>query len=67
MMDGYYRIEKAGIPIVLRIYDEFLALVREEEAEEKKELLEQIMNTPPEWAPDLPIAAEAKIIDFYTK
>ena len=67
MMDGYYRIEKAGIPIVLRIYDEFLALVREEEAEEKKEILEQIMNTPPEWAPDLPIAAEAKIIDFYTK
>jgi hypothetical protein len=67
MFDGYYRIEKAGIPIVLRIYDEFLALAREEEAEEKKELLESIMNTPPDWAPDLPIAAEANIIDFYSK
>lgn len=65
--DGYLRAEAAGIPIILRIYDEFLALVREEEAEEKRALLEHIMCQSPEWAPDLPIAAEAEIITAYKK
>lgn len=65
--DGYLRAESAGIPILLRIYDEFLALVREEEAEEKRALLEEIMCQSPEWAPDLPIAAEAEVARFYKK
>jgi hypothetical protein len=65
--DGYLRLEDVGLPVILRIYDEFLILVREEEAESARHITEQIMGTPPEWAADLPVAAEAEIIDVYTK
>jgi DNA polymerase I-like protein with 3'-5' exonuclease and polymerase domains len=65
--DGYLGIAAAGLSVVLRIYDEFLILVREEEAENARHITEQIMGTPPEWAADLPVAAEAEIIDIYTK
>lgn len=66
-MEDYLEIEAAGMPVVLRIYDEFLILVPETEAEEKQEKLLAIMTTPPEWAPDLPLAAECKILTRYEK
>lgn len=65
--EGYLRLEDAGIPNVLRIYDEFLAIVLEDEAEEKAKLMEELMTIPPTWAPDLPIGAEVKILTRYEK
>lgn len=65
--DKYLEIEDADIPIVLRVYDEYLGLVREEVAEEKLAEMEAIMSSPVSWAPDLPLAAEGKIVDFYQK
>ena len=65
--DGYLRLEIAGLPVLLRIYDEVLILVPETVAESAKQLTESIMSFAPEWASDLPIAAEAEIIDYYKK
>jgi len=66
-MDKYLELEDEGFPIVLRVYDEYLSLVREDEAEERRVQMGEIMRKPVPWAPDLPLAAEAKIIDFYQK
>lgn len=65
--EGYLKLEAHGIPVVLRIYDEFLSLAREEEAEEKAVLMKQLMEAPLPWAPGLPIAAEVKILTAYEK
>lgn len=65
--DGYLNLEANGITSVLRIYDEFLALVREDEAEEKAKLMQQIMETPPDWGKDVPLSAEVEILTEYKK
>lgn len=65
---GYLQIEDEGLPVVLRVYDEFLILVREEEAEQKKTVVDNIVRTSPEWASDLPIGTDgAEIISYYKK
>jgi len=65
--DGYLRLADEGLYTLLRIYDEVLLLVPESKAEEARELTEKVMSKSPEWASDLPIAAEAEIIDYYKK
>lgn len=66
-MDGYLRLEAHGLPVVLRVYDEFLVMVPEEGAEENRQLMERLMVQAPAWAPDLPLASEVKIISRYEK
>lgn len=66
-VEKYLEIEGAGIPIVLRVYDEYLGLVKKKDAKRKKAEMEEIMSSPVDWAPGLPLAAEADIIKFYTK
>jgi DNA polymerase len=51
----------------LHVHDEIVLLVKENEAEEKKALLEKLMSEPPSFMPGLPLAAEAQISDCYTK
>ena len=58
-------VSKQGIsigqryPIVLQVHDELVACVPDAQAEECKAYMEQVMATPPDWAPDLPVACEA--------
>lgn len=47
--------------VLLQVHDENVICVAEKEAEEAEEFMIGIMSTPPEWAPDLPVACEAKI------
>lgn len=51
--------------IVLQVHDEVVCCVDAGEAEEAKAYIMQCMSTPPEWAPDLPVACEADIGDNY--
>lgn len=49
------------------VHDEIICEVDEARAEEGLQVLNNIMSTPPRWAPDLPVAAEGEILNCYTK
>lgn len=46
---------------VLQVHDEIVIMVDEHEAEEALEFVQQVMKTPPTWAPDLPVNCEAHV------
>lgn len=48
-------------PVALQVHDEIVCVVDEEEADECKAFMVDVMSTPPKWAPDLPVACEADI------
>jgi DNA polymerase I-like protein with 3'-5' exonuclease and polymerase domains len=52
-------------PVVFQVHDEIVACVPERQAEEAKSYMEQVMSTPPDWAPDLPVACEAAYGENY--
>lgn len=51
----------------MRIHDEVVVLVDEYDAEDHRQAIEQIMSTPPIWASDLPLGAEAIVSKHYRK
>lgn len=59
--------EDAGMPVVLHVHDEIVVEVAEIDAEEAKETLGRIMSTPPDWAPDLPMKSDTKVLRRYAK
>jgi DNA polymerase I-like protein with 3'-5' exonuclease and polymerase domains len=67
LFGAYLRLEEAGFPVVLRVYDEFLALVKEDEIDSRVPLAKSLITESPAWAPDLPIASDVKILDYYKK
>ena len=60
-------LEKKGFVVIMRIHDEVVCLVREEEAEQKLAEIISIMSTPPEWAHGLPLSAEGSLSKTYKK
>jgi DNA polymerase len=65
--DMMLRVEAAGIPIIMHVHDEMVCEVPEDQAGELLAKMLAIMHTPPDWIPDLPVAAEGTINDFYSK
>ena len=66
LVEGMFRAEQAGFSIVAHCHDELICEVPDDSHLGKEELVE-CMVTPPEWAPDLPLAAEAESSQFYKK
>ena len=66
-MDRCCALEDAGYEILMRVHDEVVVLVDEAEAEEHRAAIENIMSTPPPWATDLPLGAEAIVSKHYRK
>lgn len=66
---GYWLLEceKSGIKIVLHSYDELVACVLKDEAEERLAQMIEIMCHGPAWVEGLPLAAEGQISERYTK
>ena len=60
-------LEKAGYEVINSIHDEVLLLVEEQNGESALAEVIKIMTTPPEWAPDFPLAAEGWIGKRYRK
>jgi DNA polymerase I-like protein with 3'-5' exonuclease and polymerase domains len=60
-------IYDAGYQIVMRIHDEVVTIVREEEAEQHRATIQRIMSTNPSWCPTLPLASKTIISPCYTK
>ena len=55
------------MPVVLHVHDEVLAEVPIDRGEEGLAHVKEIMSTSPEWAPNLPVTCEAKLMDRYEK
>ncbi len=64
VMDQVVQISKR-YRIVLPVYDEAVCCVPEAEAEACEAYVAQCLSTPPLWAPDLPLACETGISDYY--
>ena len=52
-------------PVVMHTHDEIVLEVPEEQADDARAALEAVMCTPPEWAPDLPLAVESYVTTRY--
>ena len=65
--DMMIRVDAAGYPVILHVHDEMVCEVPEEHAEQALSDILKIMHTAPSWIPDIPVAAEGEILDFYTK
>lgn len=46
--------------VALTVHDAVVAVVKDEEVDEAMKYITGVMSTPPDWAPDLPVACEAK-------
>jgi len=55
----------AGLKVVLQVHDEIVVCVPEDNALADQARLEEIMSTPPKWAPDLPVACESGVASNY--
>ncbi len=65
--DMLCRIHDSGLRIIFHVHDEVVLEVPEETADEDLQRVIDIMSTPPEWIPDIPLAAEGAILTQYTK
>ena len=61
------RLDKAGFEMINFVHDEILMLVKEENAEASLTEVMSLMNIPPDWALDLPLACEGWISKRYRK
>jgi len=57
----------ARYEVILTTHDEMMICVDEAEGPAAAAYLVEVMSTPPEWAPGLPLAVEATIESWYTK
>lgn len=54
-------------PVLFQVHDENVALADEDDADEALAFVKDVMATPPAWAPDLPVACEAKFATNYAE
>lgn len=61
------RVDKAGHKIIFHVHDELVVEAPSEKADETYRSIVDIMSTPPDWIPDLPVSAEGSILTRYEK
>jgi DNA polymerase len=64
---GLKRAMFRGLDIRLHVHDQIVGVAREGEAERAAKILSECMSEPMEWAPDLPLKAEAEIHRIWVK
>jgi DNA polymerase bacteriophage-type len=60
-------LDARGLDTVLHVHDEIVVECHEQDAESVQKTMTDIMCSPPEWAPDLPLAIEIKTMQRYGK
>ena len=53
--------------LVMTTHDELVYIVSDTKAKAGLKIVEEVMREPPAWMPDLPLAVEAEISQFYSK
>jgi len=64
---GLLAVARAGIKVLFTVHDELVAEIPDRESEKQLARIIELMTTPPEWAKDLPLAAEGRVCDYYSK
>lgn len=59
------KIRDAGYHVAFQVHDENVCVVPDAQAAQAEKDIVAIMSTPPDWAPDLPVACEAGVADCY--
>ncbi len=67
MADVIRRVEQAGIPVRFHVHDELVAEVPADRADEARQVVQERMTQPIEWAPGLPLACECRIAERFEK
>ena len=65
IMQAAVRLAKRGYRFVLQAHDELVFVVPEDDVEAAKKTIMEEMLRPPEWMPELPLAAETGVGDNY--
>ena len=61
------QLHKKGHEVILHVHDEVVIECDEEKADGVLEDVLKVMSVPPPWIPDIPLAAEGKILNKYEK
>ena len=61
------KIHDAGYRIVTMAHDEIVIIAKKKDAKKALDFMIKTMSTPPDWAPDLPLAAEGSYDASYSK
>jgi hypothetical protein len=56
-----------GVELIMHVHDEVVVEVDADKAEWALNEIIQIMSTPPDWIPDIPVSAEGQILTKYEK
>lgn len=59
------RCRVLGLRVAFQVHDEIVLVAPEESAATTQKILENVMSTPPKWAPDLPVACESGVATNY--
>jgi len=60
-------LDTTNEPVVMHVHDEVILEVHKDKAAEASKLLQEVMETPPDWAETLPLKAEPEIMFRYGK
>lgn len=66
-LDEWFKTEGIDGQVVLQIHDEIICIAPENQAQRVYDKMLREMTTPPQWAPDLPLAAEGGWAQEYSK
>lgn len=61
VMTGHMLAINDKYRVILQVHDEVVVLAPEDDAAKAKRFVENVMSTPPDWAPTLPVACEAGV------
>jgi DNA polymerase bacteriophage-type len=67
MVSAMLQLHRGDIFLVATIHDQVVALAPVEAADAIRDFMVAVMQTPPEWAPDLPLAADAFVNTRFLK
>ena len=65
--DMLLRIDALGMKVIFHVHDEFVIEAEESEADNVLKQVIESMSKAPGWIPDIPLAAEGKILERYEK
>ena len=60
------KLHDEGVKVIMHVHDEVVVEVKNSKVDETKELVQQVMTTPPPWA-RIPLQAEAVVSETYFK
>ena len=65
--DSLVRLEKSGHKILFHVHDEVIIETAQDGADDVLAEVIEIMSTPPDWIPDIPLSAEGSVLEHYEK